>query len=266
MSADAASTAAPRRFRWLQFSLRTLLLGMVVAALVFAWFRQRMEREGRIEKAVRLLALSPKPEDEHFDPVALVRAVNSLQALGKDDAIAALRRFVARHVAGKSQGDAPFGLLFVIPLAFSPIDPEDCRPEWIFTDEVDISVLSLNGRGVDIVMKDDLPLRAEKSGIRRIGAENWPAIIDWAEQRARLRGSPLRPPDDPVTVAHELSRHRYYDDWWWDSFQLQSMRAIADVLPVDETRNLSQLKAECRRLGIRWSEEKQEYVATKQKE
>jgi hypothetical protein len=26
------------------------------------------------------------------------------------------------------------------------------------------------------------------------------------------------------------------------------------------------LKAECRRLGVRWSEDKQEYVATKQKE
>ena len=262
MSATELAPSPPRRPRWLQFSLRTLLLGMVVAALVFAWFRQRMEREERIERAVRLLALAPQPEDEHFDSLALVRAVNSLQALGQEDAIAALRRFVARHATGKLQGDPAVVLLFVVPLSFAPIEPEDCRPEWNFTAEAGCSVLHLNRRQTDIVMKNDLPLRAQYSGIRIIVAENWSEIIDWAEQRARLRGSPLRPPDDPVTVARELSS-RYQSDGWWDSFQDQSMQAIANVVPVDESRDWSQLQAECRRLGIRWSEEKQQYVATK---
>ena len=262
MSADATIAARPRRSRWLQFSLRSLLLGMVAAAIVFAWFRQRNERDERIERAVRLLALSPQPEDEHFDSLALVRAVNSLHALGQDDAIAALRRFVARHATGKSQGDPAFALLFVVPLSFSPIDPEDCRPEWVITGEAGHSVLSLNRRQVDIVMKDGVPLRAQYSGIHIIVAENWSEMIDWAEQRGRLRGLPLRPPDDPVTVARELSS-RYRSDGWWDSFQYQSMKAIANVVPLDESRDWSQLQAECRRLGIRWSEEKQQYVATK---
>jgi hypothetical protein len=288
MSADAASTAPPRRFRWLQFSLRTLLLGMVAAALVFAWFRQRIEREQRIDEAVRLLEMSPKPDEDPFDPIALVRAVNCLHSLGKDDAIAALRRFVARRGKGGSQHDAAVGLFLVIPLSFEPVDPEDGPSNCAICDEMGECNLSLNGwPQIHVILKDDLPLRARFTGAYSTGCEDWLEVIQWAEQRGRLRGSPLRPPDDPVTVAEKISRRWEDCENLKDSFQDQATRTIAHLIepfkipdrPDEETVpffGLSgwqlqpetepcwlHLKAECRRLGIRWSEAKQQYVATK---
>jgi hypothetical protein len=281
---------------WFQFRLRTLLLAMFVASLVFSWWCYRMQRHERIEDAVRLLTLSPKLEDKAFDPIALVRAVNCLCALGKGEAIEALRRYVTRNSKAGHQDDA-LRLFLVMPLAFQPIDPEDGRSFGIFCDESECGTIVTGISQVQVFLKDDLPLQIRYTGARVTPREDWMKVIQWAEQQGRLRGSPLRPPDDPVTVAEEMSSH--YPSATSDSFEIQfqaqATRAIAHLIqPVTmpepsaaalaefpgtptlipfselslwwtqpETEpDWSHLKSEWRRLGIRWSEQKQAYVAT----
>src|SRR5262245_30749764 len=96
-SATQPVVMAPRSFRWLQFSLRTMLLVILVAALGLGWYSRELRRRERIEKAVQLLAAAPKMTGWDHDPVALIRAANALHSLGKKDAIDALRRFAARY-------------------------------------------------------------------------------------------------------------------------------------------------------------------------
>jgi hypothetical protein len=287
MSADPALTSPPRRYRWLQFSLRTMLLGMVAAALVFAWFRQRMEREERIEKAVALLAKAPSQYSLVYDPIALVRAVNALQGLGKEDAIAALRRFAARYPSFGDPHSPHMSLTLVMPLLFERIDPEDEYPSLWITARADWQGF--------LSIYDDIPFR--RGHVSLMGQEGDKIdLIDWADTHGRLRATPLRPGDDPFqaaekaieswTAQHEIDRsptkiispveEAQKKEFAAKTMRVEGLGCVApllgiapDKLPYLGSRNdaeWSRLKAECRRLGVRWSEDKQEYVATKQKE
>ena len=80
--------------RWIQWSLRGFLLTIAVLAAGLAWYGARLRREARINHAVRLIEAWPEWEHGEYDPIAVVRAVNALQAIGKTEAIEALRRFV----------------------------------------------------------------------------------------------------------------------------------------------------------------------------
>jgi hypothetical protein len=260
---------------------------MVVAALVFAWFRQRMEREERIEKAVTLLAKAPSQYSLVYDPIALVRAVNALQGLSKEDAIAALRRFAARYPSFGDPHSPHMSLTLVMPLLFERMDPEDEYPSLWITARADWQGF--------LSIYDDIPFR--RGHVSLMGQEGDKIdLIDWADTHGRLRTAPLRPGDDPFQAAEKATElwaaRRENDglptkiispveDAQTKEFATRTMReeglrcvapllGIADgKLPYLGSRNDAEwlrLKTECHRLGIRWSEQQQQYVATKQKE
>jgi hypothetical protein len=281
MSADAASTAAPRRFRWLQFSLRTLLLVMLVAAIGVGWWSERIRRQQRIAEAVRLLAQSPNPYGWNHDPIALVRAVNSLRSLGKRDAIAALRQFVAQQ-PNDSTPDAPHqALVLVVPLLFERCNPEDKypRPTTFFRNDSDYEA-DLGSWPFRLAIQNDIPYQNVVIGIYTGAESDKSYLIKWAAAHGRLRGSPLRPGDDPLSAADQLIHqlHSRSNDAETGSFVVKSVRRQAvtciagliginaptvESLQLDDDDLWKKLKQDCIGLGIRWSEQKQQYVATK---
>jgi len=284
MTAPPSSLPRPRRIRWLQFSLRTLLLVMLVAAIGVGWWSERIRRQQRIAEAVRLLAQSPKPYGWNHDPIALVRAVNSLRSLGKRDAIAALRQFVVQHPNDSSPDSPHQALLLVVPLLFERSNPEDKypRPTTFFRNDSDYEA-DLGSWPFRLAIQDDIPYQNVVIGIYTGAESDKSYLIKWAEAHGRLRGSPLRPGDNPLSAADQLIHmlHSQSNDAETGSFVVKGIRrqavtCIAGVIGINEPTveglrledddQWKKIKRECVGLGIRWSEEKQEYVATKQKE
>jgi hypothetical protein len=114
---------------WIQWSLRSLRVLMFLLAIGFAWWGAKLRKEARLKEAVRLVAASPGwfPSDG-YDPIALVRAVNALHALGKEDAIEALHCFARECPSNWGPEDRHEALRLIIPLLFDRLDPEDRFP------------------------------------------------------------------------------------------------------------------------------------------
>jgi hypothetical protein len=278
MSADAASTAAPRRFRWLQFSLRTLLLVILVAALGLGWYSRflrrqwEQQRQERIEKAIELLAAAPSIYAKDCDPMALVRAVNALHSLGKEDALLAIRRFESRYPS-QSEPDSPhFSPTLIVPLLFEPPNPQEKYPRSPGLCAV---------AAICLCVQRDIPFRPYSSaGVDPYYNGARADLINWAVERGRLRARPLRPADDPLqavdqaieTMKARLRKTHPRSDYRPQLLREQGLRCVAHLLQSDDTlpdlRSLSDaewalLQDECKQLGVRWSEEQQQYVATK---
>src|SRR5262245_23083709 len=118
------SLIASAKGRWFQWSLRSSLLILLLLGVAFAWWGAKVRRESRIKNAVRLIATSPDILGDGYDPIAIVRVVNALQALGKDEAIEALRRFAAQYPGHGGQAFAK-PIKAIIWLLFDRADPED---------------------------------------------------------------------------------------------------------------------------------------------
>lgn len=272
-----------RKFRWLQFSLRSLLILMLLAGLVFAWWSQRIRRQEREEQAIRLLAECPDPLGWEYNPVPLVRAVNHLQRMGKADAIKALRRFAAENpnVGYRSPHQS---LEFVVPLLFDRMEPEDRFPDGPFPWDENIKEFELVKREWQIWMdvEGDIPFHTVHIG----GTSGMPGdqtyLVEWADLHGRLRTTPLRPVDNPFEAAErELARLKKPDDdegvFYWTQRHIY-VQVHAAVSPLVSTGDPEQdyeltpydveiwnkLKERCLALGIHWSDETQAYVAAKQ--
>lgn len=126
---NAMPPTATSKRSWIQWRLRSLLVVMLLFGVAFAWWGAKLRREARLKEAVRLVAASPGwfPRDD-YDPIALVRAVNALHALGKEDAVEALRRFANEYPSNHGPNDSHEALRLIIALLFDRADPEDRFP------------------------------------------------------------------------------------------------------------------------------------------
>src|SRR5262245_60137727 len=116
--------------RWLQWSLHSILVLVSLCAVAFAWWGAKLRRESRINEAVRLIAASPGWwPSEDYNPISVVRAVNALYALGKAEAIIALRRFAKEYPSNGGPDDRHEALRIVIPLLVDRENPEDRFPD-----------------------------------------------------------------------------------------------------------------------------------------
>jgi hypothetical protein len=278
------STDPTRKVRWRQFGLRTLLVVVLVAGLALAWYSRELRRQERIARAVQLLAAAPTQFDMTFDPTALVRAVNHLHGMGKADSIRALRQFAEQHANDGSPLSDHQTLKIVVPLLFDRIDPEDRYPNTdVFGDPGNYTLEYNQWPDSDfwICCQDDIPFRCQSvGGFSGMDADRT-YLIDWAERRARLRLNPLRPADDPIEAAENLIARLFpeYDERKPSDVILvnqvrgDAFRAVKHLVVHNESderrwsfpddEEWDRLKCCCHELGIRWSERKQKYVATK---
>ncbi len=285
--------------KWLQWSLRSLLILMLLLGVGFAWWGGRLRREAHIKDAVHLIAASPGWfGNDDYDPISLVRAVNAVHALGRSDALVALRRFAKEYPSTGRPDDRHEALRFVIPLLFDRQNPEDRFPEispdslpwWPHLGRTDWPYYSTLIR-----VMDDIPFKRDSINGFGGSMEDFSYAIDWAEKSGRLRAVPLMPADDPFAAADremiDLARISGGDaekvSYLTGSIRDQVLRAVVHLLPDDETdkydpaknyvdfqwregyrplsddANWEALKKICQPLGIRWSAEEEAYVTTK---
>jgi hypothetical protein len=214
------------------------------------------------------------------NPVAVVRAVNHLYALGKDGAVETLRAY-ARYAPERGrqiEAIAPDQqrLCSIVPLLFVPHEqdadvPSLGRfPDWGGSKKWAPFYISLQG---------DLPFHDVKFGGRSGRPDPGRGyLVEWADEHARLRDKPLRPVDDPLVAADELLRRllqenedrtNVYNDDLKTHIRHQAWRTIAHLIPSEREKEspgwLSEekwasLKMRTARLKIRWKDNEQNYV------
>lgn len=148
---------------------------------------------------------------EDQDGTKLIRAVNTLQALGKAKSIAALKYY------SENQSD-PFEeddhiVFWIIRTLFEPVDLEQRIPPpmiWVSsnTDGVKQQAKSWAIGPIEIV--DEIPFML---GYQIMGSgvpESTDSHIAWAEKFGVIRAHPLRPTSNPLVAAEKLIRSQKF--------------------------------------------------------
>lgn len=168
---------------------------------------------------MQIINSAPSISSASFDPVALVRAVNHLQAMGKDKAIAALKEFleVTEGISPRSYSVEPIPedidtadpecVFLIVRVLFEPARAGQKLPEVLtgggspWPDEKDMELWPLH----PLELRDDLPFMVVTTlgNIAGLPQRPW-EHIEWAEKFGKLRGAPLRPADNPLAIADAL--------------------------------------------------------------
>jgi hypothetical protein len=234
---------------------------------------------------------APSVRENHFNPVMLVRAVNHLRALGKDKAIAELRKFlkIARWSISNAERD-PVNIdtsdkqcvFLIVRLLFEPAKPGETLPRmrigamFPHPPDLDKALWPL----FPLVVQDDIPFILIE-GVNLDGlAEGPSAHVDWAEKHCKLRARPLHPSNDPLGAVDNLmalpQTARLTAGFSGDRGVLrrQGWRMIKDLTQQPEGRfdflpypgydantDWAQRKKIAAKLKIAWDDERQAYVA-----
>jgi hypothetical protein len=262
----------------MRYSIRSILALILVTAFglgVWTWYRYRAQRR---EVAIAALTSAPYPTGIDFNPASLVRSVNQLHSLGKQDVLLALHEFEEAYPnRGYSSPHQSLGL--VIPLLFDRKNPEDKYPR--FRDSSDPTKgieLSEDSWRYWIVIEDGIPFHtvyiAGTSG--SAGSRNY--LIEWANDHARLRDTPMTPGELFPAAERVMRRVGVGKNdkaslyWTIQHIRMQVFRSVEQSLdlpedddsltPYDEERWLL-LWQRCDELGIVWSKELQAFKATR---
>jgi hypothetical protein len=222
-----------------------------------------------------------------FNATALVRAVNHLQGLDKDKAIAELREFLKMARNGFMTKRDPANIdtsdrqsvLLIIQLLFEPANANETRREILvgmvtYPTEKDKPLWPY----YPLAVVDDFPFLVPSLIV--IGGVPTPPewILDWAEKHGKLRAKPLRPTDDPLAAADKMTAQpqlkRLINPPWEGAWtRHEAWQAIADLvkqnaaipanLKLDDDKQWTDLKTAVGKLQIRWSEKEQKYVIEK---
>ena len=168
----------------MQFRLKTLLIAVALASVVL-WFRawRQAQRAQRVERGLELLVLV-----ESEPPICIVRAVNYLHSVGREEALEILWEFHLKHGEQRSLNLA---LDYVIPNLFESDQGLKCPGVF---------------QGGTYVFCQGVPLCAHWGGSAKFYGVIDPdrsVLITWAES-CRLRDSPIDPVDNPFSAAEIL--------------------------------------------------------------
>ena len=247
----------PKR-RWYQFSLRGLMCLMLVIGIGLGWWNYRhnnqIRRHERVERAIQLIGECPDPLGFNYNPVPLIRAVNHLHSMGKEDAIKALRHVEAQRAKSHES------LRLVIPLLFGRREPEDKLPAMNGWDgKYDLELDSWNNW---IDMERDVPFHTVMISFSSGPGWNTKYLVEWAERDGRIRTTPLRPTDDLVGAADKMLERLQRDskdgpeDKKWIAYHIrrQAYAALKDIVLQEQDQPLprssedeawEQLKKQC---------------------
>lgn len=246
----------------------------------------------KLDATLQLInAASPWP-NRRTPPAALIKAVNALQALGKQPALDALRRYIeiapeglfhsgrpAFDPANIDQGD--YNVAFwIIRLLFEPAQSGTRIRQPLLG-----AAVPSPGKGDErlwplfpMELVDDVPFMIAH-GWNLGGVPEHPSShIEWAERYGVVRDMPLRPADDPLAVADRLlslpksQRLKLRDD----PIRTQAWQLVADLFPTitPDPKNFDEIGpqqwTELRRLAAQrrlyWDEKRQAYTLADQRE
>jgi hypothetical protein len=226
---------------------------------------------------------APSVGARDFNPAMLVRAVNRLHALGKEQAIAELRRFlkistrsfcVERDPANIDTCDNQCVFL-IVRLLFEPAEPTGKRPE------MRIGAMRPSPPEGDrswplfpLALQDDIPFILIR-GVILSGVPEDPSVhVDWAEKHGKLRARPLRPIDDPLAAVESLCALPRSNSWEMAMLRDQAWKMVEGVAGPWRTPEKERYsgaydpKADCekhqrilRQFKIKWDSAQEAYVA-----
>lgn len=151
---------------------------------------------------------------QRFNPGALIAAVNTLLPLGKDDALAAVERYLA---AADRSADPQYGLLLVLRVLFEVPASGFHPPLYIGIPEAAAPPDRKSLPYFPLLLVDDIPLLLVTSFLIGGSAQPVEAQVEYYRDNGILRASPLIPPSAaprPETLqrAAELYRQAYGED------------------------------------------------------
>lgn len=111
----------------MRYSLRTLLIMLLLAAAGLAVWRYQANRGIARERAMESLLSVPDPIGKDYNSVDPVRAVNLLHSLGRSDALIVLREFSKKY-PNEGHSSPHQALDLVVPLVFDRLNPDDKFP------------------------------------------------------------------------------------------------------------------------------------------
>ncbi len=238
----------------------------------------------KLHRAFELINRSTEPMGwDGADPAAVVRAVNYLHAMGKDQAVQTLRAYVRYAPVNRefNREHAPDQqrLCVIVPLLFVPNNEDTLlpsAPEPILGR--DASVTAKEWESFDISTEGDLPFHNVYFGAGTgPGDPDRGYLVEWAVQYAKLRDKPLRPTDDPIQAADDLCEKLLkpdgddngYNEVLAMHIRLQAQRSIGHLFPKESRKRRNwpfddewqRFKKAAAKLKISWNETEQRYIA-----
>lgn len=224
-----------------------------------------------------LAALDRVPSyNDPLDPLALVRAVNALQPLGKQRALSVVTEYL--RVASRFEDEAGAEGVFLVMRALFDPPPRGAMPG-MFVGGADRQppkdAKALPRWPLAIV--DDIPLKLVGGYALAGKAEDPAADVAWFRANGVLRKAPLRPAVDPLevidrTIEATLSKTITVDDGLRRYLYDQGYRLVATVrsMPssvddcyperVDVGQRWTQARAAVHGLAPRWRASDNQYV------
>jgi len=177
--------------------------------------------------------------------VALIRAVNALQRLGKAKALATLEKYVKLTDTFGYIDDQEV-VFWIIRVLFEPIRLDDRIPNpaiavcLVDRDSADAANWPLDPMAV----VDDIPFMVGE----RIGGSGMPeppsAHVEWARRHGVVRDEPLKPTTNPILVAEAILRSQRFkqlaDDLRGQARHLIRSQALAmldGIVPPTATKH-----------------------------
>ncbi|MFO1020205.1 MAG: hypothetical protein U0903_05855 [Planctomycetales bacterium] len=218
---------------------------------------------------------------ENYNPLYVIRAVNLLQPLGKEEALAIIDEFMRVGDNSILRAD---GLNFVMRTLFEvPADPEELPPIDLWKPPETPAERKLNPR-YPIAIEGDIPFLLHRPPVWITGPRANAAIgpLAYYRKHGTIRSRPLVPSDHPFRVLEEYAKSArwYYNnngdfdrrcDNGRDSLAEQILALMTTVYQVERDREgdlpyFDDLKkqevrlAEASKLQIRWDSSRNQFT------
>lgn len=226
-----------------------------------------------LSTTLQLINGTPSPIGWYYDPVAVIRAVNHLRAIGKEKTIAAMREYltIARG--------PDFG-------AHRPPDPNNIETsnQWCLALLIPLVFESTNSAHpfpakIDrVTLEDDIPFHNVYIKRTSSSPQRTDSLVDWAEKYGKIISKQLRPSDHPLDAADRIYQKLLKADptdsnsGLKEHLRSQAWRAIRLLVEPEDKHDYrvkdekfsdhmwNRFKEKANRLKIRWNEQKQEYT------
>jgi hypothetical protein len=222
---------------------------------------------------LRLIDRVPSYNSAHrFDPLAVIRAVNALQPLGKDKALTVIDEYL--RVASHFHSAAREGLFLVLRVLFEVPEDTGHMPH-MFVGATPTPKDPKSLPRFPILLVEDIPLLLTGGYALGGRAERAESHVAFFRQHGTLRPRPLAPSADPLRTleaaqkAFRLVHHDDPDGWnaaWGKELIInQLLNLVASVYQVpadrhgyrfqggkDSDQRWRRIVADVTRLDIRW--------------
>ena len=233
--------------------------------------------------ARELIRDTPSP-GHPADPIATIRVVNCLRALGKDRAIALLREIAPEDgmmpiIDPSLPIPITYGddqrVVLIIPLLFE-VSKDGPPPPEAWYDKVSHRWCSV---AATQSLQGGIPFRICREwtyGGRKLAAR---PLVEWAAEHGRIRDRPLEPQDDPLAAAEVLyskiraGENREFLDWCqigprdcqnvtWiqDDLRAQAISMLPQSLKNRKDLGWDEMRKRVVQTGVHWDRDNQAYV------